>query len=156
MADSVRHPSAVGGLAHPPVAERAEDFDTWRREQCMQAVERPGLTACRNEDYLPLQAHFLRLLGRRDAAAIAARRAWDDPRRQALAKLQHECEAAADVMPAAWNYAAGFVQNKRGVSIDDADAKTIWHAVFLIRRRAGQLRRTENRGQRTEVRRGSQ
>jgi hypothetical protein len=119
------------------------NFDDWRRAQCMQVVERPGLTACRNEDYLPLRAHFLGLLGRKAAAEIALQRTWDDPRRQALAKLQAECQAAADVMPAAWNYAAGFVRNKRGVSIDDADAKTVWHAVFLIRRRASQLRRTE-------------
>lgn len=121
----------------------AAEFDAWRHEQCQQTVERPGLSVCRNEDYLPLRAHFLRLLGRKDAAEIAAKRVWDDPRRQALAKLQHECRAAADVMPAAWDYAAGFVRNKRGVSIDDADAKTVWHAVFLVRRRAVQLRRTE-------------
>jgi hypothetical protein len=128
----------------------AAEFAVWRHEQCLQCVEQRGLTACRNEDYLPLRAHFLRLLGRKAAAEIALQRTWDDPRRQALAKLRAECEAAADVMPAAWNYAAGFVRNKRGVSIDDADAKTVWHAVFLVRRRAGQLRRTENRGQRSE------
>lgn len=127
---------ALGDAAEP---------DVWRREQCMQAVERPGLTACRNEDYLPLRAHFLRVLGRADAAEIAAMRAWTDPRRQALAKLRQECEAAADVMPAAGAYAAGFVRNKRGVAIDDADAKTIWHAVFIVRRRAAQLRRSAKR-----------
>lgn len=124
-----------------PETRDQSSFEDWRHEQCQQCVERPGLTACRNEDYLPLRAHFLRLLGRDAAAEIALQRTWDDPRRQALAKLRAECEAAADVMPAAWNYAAGFVRNKRGVSIDDADAKTVWHAVFLVRRRAGQLRK---------------
>ena len=134
---------AFDRLVESGVLGDAAEFAVWRHEQCQQTVERPGLTCCRNEDYLPLQAHFLRLLGRKVAAEIAAKRVWDDPRRQALAKLQHECRAAADVMPAAWNYASGFVRNKRGVSIDDADAKTVWHAVFLIRRRASQLRRTE-------------
>jgi hypothetical protein len=126
-------------------AHQTLPFDDWRRQQVLFAVERPGLTACRNEDYLPLRAHFLRLLGRLDAAEIAATRVWEDPRRQALAKLQHECRTAQDVMPAAWNYAAGFVRNKRNVSIDDADARTIWHAVFLVRRRAAQLRRKGGR-----------
>jgi hypothetical protein len=32
------------------------EFDAWRRRECMLTVERPGLTACRNEDYLPLKA----------------------------------------------------------------------------------------------------
>lgn len=136
---NVEHPTS--NVERPTGNDATPSFDDWRRAQCMQVVERPGLTACRNEDYLPLRAHFLRLLGRKAAAEIALQRTWDDPRRQALAKLQHECEAAADVMPAAWNYAAGFVRNKRGVSIDDADAKTVWHAVFLVRRRAGQLRK---------------
>jgi hypothetical protein len=126
-------------------AHQTLPFDDWRRQQVLFAVERPGLTACRNEDYLPLRAHFLRLLGRTGAAEIAAARVWEDPRRQALAKLQHECRTAQDVMPAAWNYAAGFIRNKRNVSIDDADARTIWHAVFLVRRRAAQLRRKGGR-----------
>lgn len=130
-------------LTETGVLGDAAEFGPWRHEQCQQAVERPGLTACRQEDYLPLQAHFLGLLGRKAAAEVSLQRAWDDPRRQAFAKLRSECQAAADVMPAAWNYAAGFCQNKRKVGIDDADAKTIWQAVFLIRRRAGQLRRKE-------------
>jgi hypothetical protein len=135
------------GTTHPTQSTTHEvlSFDDWRRQQVLFAVERPGLTACRNEDYLPLRAHFLRLLGRTGAAEIAAARVWEDPRRQALAKLQHECRTAQDVMPAAWNYAAGFIRNKRNVSIDDADARTIWHAVFLVRRRAAQLRRKGGR-----------
>ena len=128
------------------LADRGELGDsaepnTFRHEQCMQAVERPGLTACRNEDYQPLKAHFLRILGKDAAAEIAAQRAFDDPRRQALAKLRSECRAAEAVLPNAWGYAAGFVRNKRHVTMEDADAKTIWHAVFLVRRRAAQLRK---------------
>lgn len=116
------------------------DFDLWRKNHCMLAVERPGLRACRQEDYAPLKAHFLRLLGREAQADRASSRMVGNDRRQALGKLRRECEAAADVLPHAWSYAAGFIRNKRGVSMDEADAKTLWHAVFTIRRRTAQLR----------------
>ena len=119
----------------------AEDFDTWRRRHCMMAVEKPGLTACRNEDYNPLRAHFLSLLGRKTEASRCGVRQFSDPRRQAQVKLEEECLDAADVLPRAREYAAGFLRNARKVSIEEADAKTIWHAIFVVRRRAAQLRR---------------
>lgn len=118
-----------------------EDFNVWRHRNCMQAVERPGLTACRNEDYLPLRTHFLALCGRTLEAESARLRHETEPRTWALHKLADECREAADVLPDAWRYAAGFVQHKRGVAIDDADEKTVWHAVYVVRRRAEQLRR---------------
>ena len=116
-------------------------FDPWRRNQCLLCVERPGLRFCRNEDYLPLRAHFLNMLGQHQAAEYALSRAVTDPRRQAQAAFDRECRQVADVLPGARQYAAGFCRNKRGVNLDDADEKTIWHAVFVIRRRAQQLRR---------------
>ena len=118
-----------------------ETFDAWRHRQCMLAVERPGLTACRNEDFLPLKAHFLRLAGRVQEAEAAVARAAVEPRTWAFAKLREECLDAADVLPNALAYAAGFVRNKRGCTLDDADDKTVWQAVYLVRRRAEQLRR---------------
>lgn len=33
-------------------------FDSWRLEQCMLAVGKPGITACSHDHYLPLMAHF--------------------------------------------------------------------------------------------------
>jgi hypothetical protein len=116
-------------------------FDTWRHYQVKLAVERDGLTRCRNEDFLPLKAHFIGMLGRKASAGRYLARAACEPRRQALAKLEQTIRKVADVLPDAREYAAGFVQNKRKVSMDEADAATVWHAVFLLRRRAAQLRK---------------
>lgn len=44
-------------------------FDTWRKAQCLEAVSKPGLTACNHHDFRPLLAHFQTLAGD-DAAAF--------------------------------------------------------------------------------------
>lgn len=122
-------------------------FDEWRHQQCLLAVERRGLTACRNEDYLPLRAHFLKLLGRTEEAERARSRADVEPRTWAMRKLHEEALAAqiaadgARVRFDALAYVDGFLRHKRKVGLDDADAKTIWHAIFVLRRRALQFRR---------------
>ena len=117
-----------------------EPFDAWRHRQCQMAVERPGLTACRNEDFLPLKAHFLRLLGDEAGAEEAQLRASGEARRQAWWGLERACNAAADVLPAAWQYASGFMRNKRGCGLDDADAKALRHAAYVVSRKAAALR----------------
>jgi hypothetical protein len=38
-------------------------FDSWRREQCLAAVGKSGLTACTHGDFQPLMAHFKTLSG---------------------------------------------------------------------------------------------
>jgi hypothetical protein len=38
-------------------------FDAWRREQCLAAVGKFGLTACTHGDFQPLMAHFKTLSG---------------------------------------------------------------------------------------------
>jgi hypothetical protein len=118
------------------------DFDAWRRQQVHMAVERPGLRQARNEDYLPLQAHFLRMLGRERQADACAARAAMEPRIWARHCLDRECAKAADVLPAALDYAAGFVRRARRVALSDADESVLWQAIFLVRRRAAQLRRS--------------
>jgi len=125
-------------LEFPPPEE---DFDTWRHQQCLLVVERGGLTQCRNEDFLPLKAHFLRLLGREGEAAQAETRAACEPRTWAMHAFDRECRAVADVLPAARNYAAGYLRNKRGCDLDDASDKDLWACVYLLRRRAEQLRK---------------
>ena len=118
------------------------EFDAWRHEQAMQVVERPGLRLCRNEDYLLLRAHFMRILGHEEQAGRMEARAAMEPRSWAIARLRAECRQAADVLPKAWDYATGFIRNKRKVSIEDADERTIWHAIYTVRRRVQQLRRS--------------
>lgn len=48
---------------------RSETFDNWRKAQCLEAVGKPGLTACNHQDFRPLLAHFQTLAGA-DAAAF--------------------------------------------------------------------------------------
>jgi hypothetical protein len=45
------------------LVDNGETFDTWRHRQCMDAVGRPGITACHHADYRPLLAHFQTLSG---------------------------------------------------------------------------------------------
>ena len=43
--------------------DTGETFDTWRHAQCMDAVGKPGITACNHIDFRPLLAHFQTLAG---------------------------------------------------------------------------------------------
>lgn len=132
--------------AFEKTAAPGETFDDWRHQHVLLAVERPGLRACRNEDFLPLKAHFLRLLGARGAAENADLRAMTEPRRMALHQLGLEAKkaeaaaAAANQKLDALAYARGFLRRKRGVDLDQADARTIWHAVYLLRRKGNSYR----------------
>jgi hypothetical protein len=112
-------------------------FDDWRRAQCMLVVERPGLTACRNEDYLPLKAHFLRLLGRHTEADAALERAEMEPRAYVLFHFQAACKAAAGALDNPVAYASGFLRKAEGCGIDDAPDRALWRAIYLLRRKAG-------------------
>ncbi len=48
----------TAGLTDP-----GETFDTWRKRQCMEAVNKPGITACNHTHFRPLLAHFQTLAG---------------------------------------------------------------------------------------------
>lgn len=48
-----------------------ESFDSWRHQQCVAAVGKPGITACNHGDFQPLLAHFQILAGD-DASAFRA------------------------------------------------------------------------------------
>ena len=123
--------------------DRCLDFNEWRHRECMMAVERHGLTECRNEDFLPLKAHFVSLLGQTQMAQRLRVRSACEPREWALNTFDRECAKAADVLPRARDYAAGFLRRARKVALDDASEKQIWQAIFLVRRRAAQLRRKD-------------
>lgn len=116
-------------------------FDEWRHNEQRMAVERRSLTLCTNEDFLFLKAHYLTLLGKKDTANALRVRAACEPRIWAKSRFERECRDAADVLPHAREYAAGFLRNARGVTLDEASEKQIWHAIYIVRRRASQLRR---------------
>jgi hypothetical protein len=116
-----------------PGEVKVSGFDAWRRDQCMQAVERQGLTECRNEDYLPLMAHFLRLLGREDEAAALQERAEMEPRAYLMDQFQRACRDAAGAVDNPVQYAEGFLRRACKCGIDDAPDKALWRAVYLLR-----------------------
>jgi len=134
---------AMGDAVNPldDGMSESQAFETWRRLQQFAACGQGSLRLCCNNDYLTLRAHFLALAGAvRQAREVAARHATE-PRQWARARLRKECDAAADVMRDAWGYAAGFLRKRRGLDIASCDEKALWQAIFLVRRRAGQLRR---------------
>ena len=139
---------AFNHLVETGVLGDTAEFDGWRHEQCLQTVERGGFRECRHEDFLPLKAHFLRLMGRAAEADAALLRQETAPRRTAMHALTLACEeadaAAADAgIPFdASAYAAGFLRNKRHVAIDEADDKAIWHVTYVLKRKAASLRKT--------------
>ncbi len=51
------------------LTDSGEDFNTWRHRQCMEAIGKPGITACNHADFRPLLAHFQTLAGE-DALAF--------------------------------------------------------------------------------------
>jgi hypothetical protein len=122
------------------------EFDAWRHQMTVQVCERDGLRQARNEDYLTLQGHFLGLLGQSAMAQRRNTQAQLEPRRWALAKLRTECEAAADVIDRAWEYASSISSGRfKTAQIDELGEKQIWMLVFDIRRNA-QRRRAKARG----------
>ena len=50
------------------LVDDGETFDSWRHRQCMEAVGKPGITACNHGDFQPLLAHFQTLAGDDSAA----------------------------------------------------------------------------------------
>lgn len=65
------------------------DFDSWRHEQCMAAVGKPGITACNHGDFRPLIAHFQTLAGE-DASAFRNLMASGKPTDHAAPGDTHE------------------------------------------------------------------
>jgi hypothetical protein len=50
------------------LTDNGETFDSWRHRQCLEAIGKPGITACDHHDFQPLLAHFQTLAGDDDRA----------------------------------------------------------------------------------------
>ena len=117
------------------------EFDAWRHQQVLQVCERGGLREARNEDFLPLQAHFLGMLGQTAMAERRRAQADMEPRHWALAKLKQECEAATDVISHPWEYACSISRARfKTPQIEELGEKQIWSLIFDIRRNAQRRR----------------
>jgi hypothetical protein len=115
-------------------ADGPGDFETWRVQECLAVCGR-RLSQARNEDFLPLRAHFNNMLGHSDRAFRDHMRHQEEPRIAALFRLEAECRKAADVLPDAAGYVRGMLRN-RGTSLEEASPKILWHAIFTLRRKA--------------------
>ena len=138
--------AGLAALAYKNIAPD-EDFNDWRHDQVRKVTGCAGLRECANEHFLPLKAHFHDLLGNADTAFRAAFKSANEPRSWALFRLYAEVSAMKDVMPNAMAYVHGFLKKKRGLSLDDADDRAIWHAIFTIRRKAQSLRKKKRGGE---------
>ena len=121
------------------------EFDAWRHQQVIQVCERAGLREARNEDFLPIQAHFLGMLGQKAMADRRRASAQMEPRRWALHKLGAECEAASDVIDRGLEYVGSIARARyHGAALDDLSEKQLWVLIFDLRRNA-QRRRAKRR-----------
>jgi hypothetical protein len=144
---STNHPPPQPSLLPPSTFHLppSTSFDTWRHQTCLQVVERPGLTACRQEDFAPLKGHFLRLIGQEAMADRLQERAEMEPRRVALWKLEQEYSAVLDVIdrPDEYVFSIARARYKCG-QIEDLSEKQIWTLLFDLRRNAQRRRRKQS------------
>jgi hypothetical protein len=103
------------------------------------------LSEARQQNYLEILEFALRLQGRDSEADATRLRASCEPRARAL---HHFHQAVREANEAAWaagvqfdamTYAMGFLRNKRGCGLDDADERAIRHAAYVLQRKAGLL-----------------
>lgn len=120
------------------------EFDTWRHQQAIQAVERPGLRDCRQEDFAQLKSHFLRLLGNEAMATRMQARADTDARRVAMWKLEQACKDVQDVISNPNGYLMSICRARfKTLDFDRLSAKQVWVLVFDLRRNAQRRRKRE-------------
>ena len=142
-AEAYKHARADGTAPDPAEDGMSESvaFNVWRRCRQHEAVGLSSLRDAHNDDYLTLKVYWLRKLGRenladkKEALRLGEKYTW------AKRRLESELKDAADVLPEGRRYIEGFLRNKRGVSLADADVSQIWQAIYTLRRRSGQLRR---------------
>lgn len=113
------------------------DKSEFRHEQVKLATGKPGLTACVQDDYKPLLAHFLGLVGESGRAFKAQLEHGTEPKRIALYKLGQALLAAR--LPEA--YAAAICRRQYGCALADATAKQLWNLTFTINNRGTAKRR---------------
>ena len=106
-------------------------LDDWRHEIVQDAVGKPGLTACVQDDYQAIAARFLGLKGESGRAMNAHIAHQTEPvrlARHALAEALRKAELPE-------GYAAAICRSKFKCTLDQANAKQVWQLVFDINKR---------------------
>ncbi|PTY03912.1 hypothetical protein DB346_02930 [Verrucomicrobia bacterium LW23] len=137
----IRAKEAFDALRKQKLIADGIDFNDWRRDQQACAVDMESLRECVGKDFEPIMMHFENLLGNSDKAFDYALRAETRPVRVAMHHLQQECKAAEALMRNPMGYVRGYLRNsKGGITLEQADAKTVWGCVYMIRRKVQSLR----------------
>ncbi len=117
--------------------DSACDKSEFRHEQVKVATGKPGLTACVQDDYKLLLAHFLGLVGESGRAFKAQLDHGTEPKRLAMFKLREALRNAR--LPEA--YAAAICKRQFRCALADATAKQLWNLTFTINNRGTAKRR---------------
>jgi hypothetical protein len=113
-------------------------MEDWRHREVASASGKLGLRCCGQEDYLPVRAHFLEMVGETGEAFATHVRAVTDARRTAEFKLVQACEEFGYRL----SYADAICRRQnRGLGLDQVGEKTLWRLVFTIRNRGFSQRR---------------
>ena len=131
--------------------------EDWRHRECLQCVERGGLTFAAQSDWPLIMGHFHKLIASHttseserkasnDVAFRMGAKALNQDASFAMAKLRHECESAADVMQDPRGFCRGISVQRFHVEpvqngVIKLSARDIWWLIFTLRRRCQQLRR---------------
>ena len=106
------------------------DFDEWRRREVGAACGKFGLRACSQDDFLLVEAHFLRLAGRGPEADRAYIAAIGSDRRHLESNVFQACRRY-DLRPA---YAASLCRNIYKCEISQASAANLRNLARIIHR----------------------
>ncbi|HMO03915.1 MAG TPA: hypothetical protein PKC67_02490 [Kiritimatiellia bacterium] len=119
-----------------------DDYEAWRHDQQQEACGRSSLCTATQKDYRALRGHFRALLGHKRAALrdFVASEVGDPG--FVLAKLNHECTAASDVIARPFDYVQSIAKARfKTADLRSLSAKQVWNLVFDLRRDAQRRRR---------------
>lgn len=128
------------------LVDDGETFDAWRHRECMNAVRKPGITACNHEDFRPLLAHFQTLAGDDGSAfqnLMKSGRASDtaapgdthESRRILAHQIAEALEAHADLAKADPTHLAPEIAARRAAIDAKGSTVGVGYLVWLVRQK---------------------
>ena len=108
-----------------------DNATAWRHCQVIKATGRHGLRCCTQDDYGPLKAHFLNLLGEPGQALRADLRQLTNPMRVILWKIRRRCQDYGIGLDKAEGICR---QMTHGLSLHQVETEaTLWNIYFKLR-----------------------
>ena len=117
----------------------ALDAEQYRHAEVQKAVGKPGLTACTQDDWRPLLAHFLALQGRTGEAFEHALAHGTEPARVWMFKLGDACNRAG--LPMA--YPDAICRRQYRCALSDASATQLRNLTFTVINRGNARRKQQ-------------